>query len=342
MKPILSLQALGWLIGIPLERLRNIAANVASHYREHSLQLGPHRFRILRIPDAELMEIQRRIKKRILDRIPLSDDVHGGVRGRSPRSNAMSHLGEPCVVTIDVQKFFDEVRHRAVYRMFHHELGFGNDVAHLLTRLTTLRSALPQGAPTSTAVANLVLSRSVDEPLSKLTVAFGIRYTRFVDDLAFSGVNPRSVINEVARFLSQRRLKVHRKKAQQQKASKLKITPRSRPQEVTGLLVNSAGGPSVSRKRRDNVRETIFHLRQLNDKLARDKTARSILGKIQHIRQFNPGSASRLMRCLAAALDQGSTNMFRRPGLEQRHQRIQASWRHASGAPPLVVPSDSF
>ena len=248
------------------------------------------------------MNVLRRIKKKVLDPIHLSDEVHGGVRGRSPRSNASSHCGERCVVTVDVREFFDKVRHETVYRMFRHDLGFGRDVASILTRLTTLDSRVPQGSPTSTAVANLVLSIPVDGPLTKQASRLGIRYTRFVDDLAFSGTDPRSIINTAARFLSQRRLKIHRKSSNAEKPSKLKITPRSRPQEITGLLVNSTGGPSISRTRRDAIRAAIFHLRHANDRSVQDTEARSIRGKISYLRQFNPGSALRLERYLDAVL----------------------------------------
>lgn len=303
MDPIVSVRNFAWRIGIPPARLRKVADNVASHYRQVPLRTGPDKVRILRIPDTELMDIQRRIKKRVLDQIALNKDVHGGVRGRSPRSNATSHVGKPCVVTLDVKTFFDKVRHPIVFRMFRHEFGFGRDVANLLTRLTTLDSRLPQGAPTSTAVANLLLAMPVDGPISKQAEGVGVRYTRFVDDLAFSGSNPRPLINVVARFLSQRRLQMYRKNAKQQAASKLKITPRSKPQEVTGLLVNSDSGPSVSRKRRDSIRAAIFNLRQLNDKSLVDTEVRSILGKISYLRQFNPGAALRLKRYLSLHVD---------------------------------------
>ena len=69
-------------------------------------------------------------------------------------------------VNLDVKDFFPNVRHYIVYRMFRRELGFGRDVARLLTRLTTFRAGLPQGAPTSTAIANVLLALPVDGPIS--------------------------------------------------------------------------------------------------------------------------------------------------------------------------------
>lgn len=302
MAPILSIRNLASRIGVSPARLRKVADDVASHYRQIPLRTGPDKVRILRIPDAELMDIQRRIKKWVLDPIALSKDVHGGVRGRSPRSNAMQHVGQPCIVTLDVRKFFDKVRHTVVHQMFRNEFGFGRDVAYLLTRLTTLDSRLPQGAPTSTVVANLLLTKPVDGPLSEQAARVGIRYTRFVDDLAFSGSNPRQLMNTAARLLSQCRLQIYRKNTKRPTASKLKIRPRSTAQEITGLLVNSAKGPSVSRVRRDRIRAAIYNLSLLNNKSLVDVDVRSIIGKITYVRQFNPGAASRLKRYLSVAL----------------------------------------
>jgi hypothetical protein len=185
--------------------------------------------------------------------------------------------------------------------MFCHERNFGRDVAHLLTRLTTYRSVLPQGAPTSPAIANLVLALSVDAPSSLLAERMDLKYSRFVDDLTFSGNNPRPVINSVARLLSSRRLPMYRKKPEK---SKLRITPRSRPQEVTGLLVNHAWHVSVSRKRRDSVRAAIFGLRLLAGHPAMHVELLSIRGRITHVGQFNPGEGQRLERYLSVILGQ--------------------------------------
>lgn len=242
------------------------------------------------------MEIQRRIQ-RLLAAISLGDEVHGGVRGRSPRSNAGCHLGEPYVVNLDVRDFFPSVRHGLVYRMFRRELGFGRDVASLLTRLTTFRDQLPQGAPTSTIVANLLLAVPVDGPLTARSREIGVRYTRFVDDITLSGSNPKPLINAVARMLSSRRLQIWRKK------SKLKITRQSEPQEVTGLMVNSRKGPSISRRRRANIRAAIFQLRNLTDDESRVAAVNSIRGRIAHVRLFNPGAAKRLHRYLESVND---------------------------------------
>jgi hypothetical protein len=259
---------------------------------------------MLTVPDEELKDIQRRIKEVVLDAFPLSPDVHGGVRGGSPKSNAAQHLDQPCLVNLDVRKFFPHVRHYVVLEMFRREFGFGRDVARILTQLTTFKSRLPQGAPTSTAIANLLLAGPVDGPISQSAKHHDVRYTRFVDDIALSGTNPRPVINVVARMLSRRRLPMHREsgKFEPKSKPKLKITSGAKAQEVTGLTVNSPNGPSVSRKKRDRIRASIFGLRCKTNKQERASAVASIRGKIAYVRQFNPGAAKRLAGYLAARL----------------------------------------
>jgi hypothetical protein len=200
---------------------------------------------------------------------------------------------------MDVKEFFPHVRHYMVYRMFKHELGFGRDVASLLTRLTTHRSYLPQGAPTSTPIANLLLAAPVDAPLATEAVRSGLRYSRYVDDIAISGKNPRSLINLIAKLLSRRRLKVHR--LRRQSRSKLKITSSGRAQQVTGLIVNAPRGLSVPGHRRQKIRTAIWVLRRTSGQEL-PRAVNSIRGKISYVAQFNRGSARRLAAYLEATL----------------------------------------
>jgi RNA-directed DNA polymerase len=295
---ILSTRDFARRLGRKPERLRQIAAEIDEnwelHYRFWSeVNSRTGKVRHFRDPRSELKEIQSKIKDLILSRIELSEAAHGGVRGKSPASNASLHLGRACVVTMDVKSFYPNVRHYVVYQMFRKELQFGREVAWLLTRLTTLRSELPQGAPTSTAVANILLTSAVDLPISRRARQRDIANTRFVDDIAFSGTNPTSLINDTARALSRRRLPVWRKNTKDPAKSKLKIMPRSQRQEVTGLVVNS----SVSRRKRAAIRAAIFQLRNTPGE-TRERAVRSIHGRIGHVKAFNPGAAVRLARFL--------------------------------------------
>lgn len=248
------------------------------------------------IPDFELKAVQRRIANMLSKHLLLSACSHGGIRGRSPSTNAATHLGQRYVANVDVRNFFPSARHYVVYRTFRHELGFGRDVASLLTRLVTVDSKIPQGAPSSTIVANALLD-SLDKQIQAVATRRGLRYGRFVDDIGISGDNPRDLINLVARRLSGKRLQIHRPNRRSTR-SKLTIRSQRQRQQITGLVVNSAHQLSVSRSYRDEVRAAIFALSCVADKEARNRGARSIMGKIAHIRRFNPGAADRLQRYL--------------------------------------------
>jgi len=299
---ILSLRRLSALLGKSPARLKEIAAELDADSRSHYTEFmqrskkNPNKIRKITAPKPELKEIQNRLHAHIR-KIELSESVHGGVRGKSPRSNAEQHLGQPWVVNVDVKDFYPSVSNTEVNRMFR-RLGWGADVARLVTRLTTVDGAVPQGAPTSTAIANLVLA-NIDNRLPAEGEKLGSRNTRFVDDYTFSGTNPMPLIQYVGRGLSARGLKIYRKNAKFQSKPKLRITPASRRQEVTGLVVNSRRGPSVSRTYRDNVKAAIFSLGTISNPIVLREAINSINGKIAHVRKFNPGSAKRLQCYLA-------------------------------------------
>jgi hypothetical protein len=125
----------------------------------------------------------------------------------------------------------------------------------------------------------------------------GATNTRFIDDFAFSGSDPASLINDAARALSRRRLPVWRRTTKLQGKPKLKIMWGSQPQQVTGLNVNAQSGPSVPRAYRDGVQTAIHQLSAVSV-VERERAARSILGRIRYVEQTNPGAAQRLRRYL--------------------------------------------
>ena len=292
-KPILSLNDLASRLGIARDKLEAVAAEVDEHYR--TWQKKNHRtgkVRTLHAPSKELKEIQRRFTRSVLLQIEISPDVHGGVKGCSPRSNATPHLRRKWVASLDVRDFFPQVHHDIVLKLFRKELGFGRDVSRLVTRLTTRDGGLPQGAPTSLALANLILWKPVDVPIAAAAAALDLHYTRWVDDISASGDDPRPIINAIAKRLSQRGLRMYREKSKFQTKPKLKITPRWQRQEVTGLVVNGKA-PTVSRQRRDRVRAAIQQMKNLTDSEFK-KEVDSIHGRIVHVAQFNPRAAERL------------------------------------------------
>lgn len=292
------MQRLAWTIGVPIEQLKQIADSIRddrhSHYRHFPIKTGD-KVRHIDHPAPELLDVQRRIVRHVLTPMGFGDAAHGGIRGRSPQTNAKVHQGKRCVVKMDVKSFFPSVQHTRVYRMFRHEYGFGEDVARLLTRLVTLRRRLPQGAATSPAVANHFAIK-VDEGLRPEVERHGLEYTRFIDDLTISGDQPKLLIDQATRLLRARGLTLA--------PEKLKVCPRGGPQEVTGLLVNHAKRVTISHQYRDAVRSSIHKLRSL-ERHKWQRAVESIKGKIAYIEQYNRGPAARLRRYLADVTSEG-------------------------------------
>lgn len=176
--------------------LRRVCADCERHYWTFE-----HKGRPIAEPLGELRELQERLQH-LLAQVELPEYMHGGVKGRSPVTNARSHVGKPAVLNFDIEKFFPSVKPSYVYKMFYEQLRFPADVAHLLTRLVTFKGQLPQGAPTSTLVANLVIL-PLCRRLKILSTRHDCDYGQFVDDGDLSGPlyieNLRNLIEKIVR-----------------------------------------------------------------------------------------------------------------------------------------------
>lgn len=288
MRPFVSVRHLAYLVDMPLDELRDLARNVGRHYRQWTTtDEKKNKTRTFKEPDKKLKRVQRRVLRNVLNEFELPEVAHGGVKGKSPKTNAAQHCGKPFVVSQDIRNFYPSVSHREVAAMFRREFGCGRDTAWLLTRLTTLDGQLPQGAPTSTAIANILLASTIDVPAKVVAEDRNITVTRFIDDFAFSGTNAQEMINSTSRAASRIGLRTWRRR------TKLKFMPASDRQEVTGLTVNSPDGPSVPKEKRDRIRAAIHNLR-LFEKTEAERELRSIEGRINHVALHNIGSAQRL------------------------------------------------
>ena len=121
--------------------------------------------------------------------------MHGCVKGRSPLTNATIHQHESHMAQIDVKGFFPAVTNAMVYTLFR-QMGMGQKLAGLLTRLTTRRGHLPQGAPTSDRLANLHLATAAKR-LEIIAKEHGLTLSAYVDDLVLSGIGSHNAIGPV-------------------------------------------------------------------------------------------------------------------------------------------------
>ena len=227
----------------------------------------------------------------LLQHIDLPPYVHGGVPGRSTRTNAEPHLKKPLLVTIDLENHFPRVSPGKVYRMFRYSQECSPQVAEILTQLTTLNVRLPQGSPTSTTVSNLV-TLVLSKRLHAFAKVRGADLTQYIDDYNFSGSKRLAQCREkVGKIVSQERFKIN--------PSKMTMCDANVEQVMTGIRVNGSR-PDVPSEKIKEVRQRITELAVLADSgnsIPRGEL-KSLDGKIAYILSLNRGSAKFLQRKL--------------------------------------------
>lgn len=151
-------------LGLSQNEIACIAATAGDYYAPF-LMRGGSKARLIDCPIDPLKTVQKKIDRTFLRELFYPPHLHGGIRKRSPKTNATVHLGQPCVVRIDVQSYFPSVRHQHIYEVWSAVLGCSPDISRWLTQLTTWRGHLPQGASTSMSLANLALLGADEEIL---------------------------------------------------------------------------------------------------------------------------------------------------------------------------------
>jgi hypothetical protein len=295
------------------------------HYRWRAVQ-RPSGVRLLAAPKPRLKEIQRRLLHHLLDPIPVHDAAHGCVPGRSVRTALAPHAGTGVVLHLDLEAFFASIPAARVWGLLQGTAGLTEPVAHAVTGLVTtvvpvevwrrlplppggeardrhrrmgLRLAvphLPQGAPTSPAVANRVCFR-LDRRLTGLAAAHGAAYTRYVDDLVFSGEACGRLADRVTAVAADEGFRVH--------PGKTRAMRSSGRQHVLGAVVNTR--PTPLRRDRDALRALLHNCavhgwrsqtRGRDPETFRDH----VLGRVAWAASLDPALGARL-RALAAGID---------------------------------------
>jgi RNA-directed DNA polymerase len=228
--------------------------STVTQYRRFSIAKKTGGVRVISAPRARLKAAQHWILGHILDRVALAEPAHGFRAGRSIVSNAAPHVGAALVINVDLRDFFPTVTYRRVRGLFR-KLGYGEEVATVLALLcsepeTTTASLdgvtyyvargerhLPQGAPTSPAITNL-LCRRLDARLAGFARKHGFTYTRYADDLTLSARDPGADIGAALAVLH----KVARAEGWEVHPDKVRVQRQGSRQEVTGVIVNERLG----------------------------------------------------------------------------------------------------
>lgn len=178
-------------LGLPLRTLYAVSNRIPAHYHRAEVPKRDGGVRVLRVPDPVLKDIQRRIARVLLSGMPVSPHATAYRYGAGVVENARRHVGRPELLKLDILHFFDSIRYIQVKEAAFPAEIYAEPLRILLSMLCYDRDVLPQGAPTSPWIANLVL-RPFDERLGAWCRARGVVYTRYCDDLAFSGTAWRS------------------------------------------------------------------------------------------------------------------------------------------------------
>lgn len=284
-----SMSKLEAVLGKSRELLKSLAGHAGALYKPFpkrdrarpfakKAQASKRKPRIIDNPQDQLKALQKEINRRLLQSVTFPDYILGGVHRKKVLDNVMLHLGAPVLVTLDIKSFFRRITNVQVYEVWRDVLDCSPKIAALLTRLTTFERHLPQGAPTSSLLANLVL-HSYDFSIRDECRRREVAYSTWVDDLAFSGGAAREVISVAVHALTDAGFAVSHRK--------MRIMGPATRKVLNGVLLSRF--PSIVPEYISRIRSGIHKLHTgLVPAHDSDKYVRSLLGAINHISSIEP------------------------------------------------------
>lgn len=274
-------------LGIPAQTLYAVSNSLNRHYHCVSIPRTSGGVRNLSVPDQLLKTIQRRIADVLLVSMPVSGHAMAYRFGASPLRNAQPHVGKPLVLKLDIRHFFDSIRYSTVKDVVFPAEIYAEPIRILLTMLCYHKDALPQGAPSSPAITNILLY-DFDQCVGQWCRERGISYTRYCDDMTFSGsFDPGEAIGFVRARLKEYGFLLNGQKTQIRRAGQR--------QTVTGIVVNERAGVPAPYRRR--LRQELYYCRKygIRDHLSRagldvsEEAYRArLLGSVNYVLQVTP------------------------------------------------------
>lgn len=279
----------------PIERLVEVTESAESFYEELLLQdpTKPNKTRLVVNVRGRLRALQSRLYRSVLlPKLRPSPYSHGGVHGRSIKTNLTPHIGSVYALKLDISNFYPSIHHKRVYRLFLNDFKCSPDVARLCTRLCTYRHHLALGLITSPFLADQIM-RTVDRRIGSLCQKLGLVYTRFVDDLAISGpfdLEESGVPARVEKILGE-----HGFSANKKKTACGRIEDRF---PITNLCIRN-GHPDVRKEYVDELNRQLADAQSLvngGDFTGPYYTSGQVYGRIQFVSWVNLGRRAQLIR----------------------------------------------
>ncbi len=250
-------RAIALLLQIPLWELMWIAKRSNKYYSEFTLTTNHGRKeRKIAAPSASLKRVQRLLLDRLFVYHETLPCVKGFIKGHSIADNAAVHKGKGLVISLDIKDFFPTITIARIVGLFK-KLGYSRKLALMIGRLTTYKETLPQGAPTSPMLSNMIAYR-MDKVLTKIASSFQLSYTRYADDITFSGDSKSqssidSFIGIVKEIVAQQGFQINEEKT--------KVMRKGSRQTVTGLIVNKE--TNIRRDQYQQLRAIIHNCKTL-------------------------------------------------------------------------------
>lgn len=272
------------ILGYKKEYLKKAALHTSYFYRDFEITKKNGKKRPISEPLPSLKEIQIWILKNILEKVPVNSFAKAYKPKTSLIENLKFHKNQSKVFTLDLENFFPSIKIELVEKIFL-ELGYSKMVSNLLAKLCTRDDALPQGAPTSPYLSNLIFKKA-DAEIVDFCKQRKIRYTRYADDLSFSGnFDENELLDKVIKTIE--KLKLHINK------SKTKLMTPDMRQTVTGIVVNDK--PQVAFNKRNELRQAMFYIKKFGfdehrvyKEIKQANYLEHLLGRINFVLQINP------------------------------------------------------
>ena len=239
------------LIGYSLEFLYSVSNDSRKFYRSFKINKKNGKKREINEPLPSLKEIQRWILEEILYNINISPFAKAYIKNKSLKENAKFHRNQNKVLTMDLKDFFPSINFKRVLNVFK-SIGYRDNVAVMLANLCCFQKKLPQGAPTSPMLSNII-AKDLDDKISKYVIEKKIRYTRYADDLTFSGnFNEKELIKNIKKIVYSEKFLINKEKT--------RIRKKNQRQVVTGIVVNEK--MQLNKKLRHQIRSQVYYIQK--------------------------------------------------------------------------------
>lgn len=275
-------------LGFSAKTLYGLSNSLEKHYHTVYLPKSDGSKRKLSVPDLILKPVQKSIADNILIQYPISKYAKAYKPGSSIQKNARPHVGKKKILKLDIEGFFDHILYSRVKDTVFYEEKYSESIRILLTMLCYYNDSLPQGAPTSPAITNIIMY-DFDETVGAFCNEKNIAYTRYCDDMTFSGdFDEKEIISFVKNELFKFGLHLNNRKTA--------VVPATKRQCVTGIVVNEK--MNITKDYRKTIRQEIYYIKKfgLDEHLKRlgisDKQqyVLSLKGRIAFVLQTIPNN----------------------------------------------------